>query len=118
MGVSEGHKKTKNTMRFGERIVKPKSTMQSSSRLTVSPAVELVLQPGDCVLQSFVPLLLPLVFLLPLLRRQLNVHRHRILNGLCSGEKKKKKEIAQTGMNPEPKTVPKKIYLQPVLGQY
>ena len=57
--------------------------------LTVPPAVELVLQPGDGVPQGLVLLLLPLIFLLPLLCRQLDVHGDSVLDGLCSGGRKK-----------------------------
>lgn len=55
--------------------------------LTVPPAVELVLQPGDGVPQGLILLLLPFILLLPLFRRQLNVHRDCVLDGLCSGER-------------------------------
>lgn len=55
--------------------------------LTVPPAVELVLQPGDGVPQGLILLLLPFILLLPLFCRQLNVHGDRVLDGLCSGER-------------------------------
>lgn len=56
--------------------------------LTVPPAVELVLQPGDGAPQGLILLLLPFILLLPLFCRQLNVHGDRVLDGLCSGGKK------------------------------
>lgn len=52
--------------------------------LTVPPAAEFSLQPLDDVLQTLVLLFLLLVLFLPLLRRQLQVHRHRVLDGLSS----------------------------------
>lgn len=52
--------------------------------LTVPPAVEFSLQPLDDAFQALVLLLLLLVFLLPLLSRQLQVHGHRVLDGLGS----------------------------------
>lgn len=55
--------------------------------LTVPPAIELILEPGDGVPQGLVLLLLPFILLLPLLRRQLHVHAHRVLDGLRSGHK-------------------------------
>lgn len=57
--------------------------------LTVPPAVELVLQPGDGVPQGLVLLLLSLILLLPLFCCQLNIHSDSVLDGLCSerGEK-------------------------------
>lgn len=53
--------------------------------LTISPAVQLILQPRDGVPQGLVLLLLSLILLLPLLCCQLNVHCHCVLDGLCSG---------------------------------
>ena len=50
--------------------------------LTVSPAVELSLQPQDGFLQSLVLLLLLLELLLPLLRRQLQVDGGGVPDGL------------------------------------
>lgn len=52
--------------------------------LTIPPAVEFGLQLLDGAFQALVLLLLLLVFLLPLLGRQLQVDRHRVLDGLGS----------------------------------
>lgn len=57
---------------------------------TVPPAVELVLQPGDGVLESLVLLFLPFILLLPLLCCQLHVDTHCVLNGLCSESENRK----------------------------
>jgi len=57
----------------------------SQQPLTVPPAVKLRLQPLDDALQALVLVLLLLVLLLPLLGRQLQVHGHRVLDGLGSG---------------------------------
>lgn len=55
--------------------------------LTLPPAVELVLQPVDGVLQRLVLLLLFLPLALPLLGGQLHVQGHRVLYSLRPGEK-------------------------------
>lgn len=52
---------------------------------TFSPALQLVLQFLDHDAQTAVLLFLLLVFLLPLLGRQLQVHRYCVLNGFSSG---------------------------------
>lgn len=52
--------------------------------VTISPAVDLGLQPQDGVLHSLVLLLLLFVLLLPLLRRQLQVDGGGVPNGLGS----------------------------------
>lgn len=52
--------------------------------LTVTPVVKLRLQSLDVLFQVLVLLLLLLIFPLPLLRRQLQVHRRRVLYGLCA----------------------------------
>lgn len=62
--------------------------------LTISPAIELILQPSDGVPQGLVLFLLTLVFLLPLFCRQLNVHSHCVLDGLCSVQGKQTKSIS------------------------
>ena len=54
--------------------------------LTVPPAVELVLQPGDSVPQGLVLLLLSFILLLPLLCSQLHIDTHRVLDGLRSAK--------------------------------
>jgi len=54
------------------------------SHLTVPPAVQFSLQLLDNVFQTLVLLLLLLILLLPLFSRQLQVHRHRVLDGLSS----------------------------------
>lgn len=56
--------------------------LKSKYSLTVSPAVELSLQPQDGFLQSLVLLLLLLELLLPLLRRQLQVDGGGVPDGL------------------------------------
>lgn len=56
--------------------------------LTVPPAVELVLQPGDGVPQGLILLFLPLILLLPLLCCKLDVHTDSVLDSLCSGCRK------------------------------
>lgn len=58
--------------------------VRQSLFLTVPPAVEFGLQPLDDGLQTLVLVLLLLILLLPLLGRQLQVHRHRVLDGLGS----------------------------------
>lgn len=57
--------------------------------LTVPPAVELVLQPGDGVPQGLVLLLLSLILLLPLFCCQLNIDNDGVLDGLCSGRRER-----------------------------
>lgn len=54
--------------------------------LTAPPAVQLILEPVDCVSQCLVLLLLFLPFALPLLCCQFHIHTHLVLDGLCSGE--------------------------------
>lgn len=63
-------------------------------RLTVPPAVELSLQPLNDTLQTLVLLLLLLVFLLPLLRRQLQVHTHCVLDGFGSGRRNRRRLLS------------------------
>lgn len=72
-----------------ERLKKPLSVLCQKERNnadfhTVMPAVKLRLQPLDVLFQVLVLLLLFLIFPLPLLCRQLQVHRRRVLDGLCS----------------------------------
>lgn len=54
---------------------------------TISPAVELIFQPGNGVAERLVLLFLPLIFFLPLFRCQLHVHSHCVLNGLCPNDR-------------------------------
>lgn len=70
--------------------------------LTVPPAVELILQPGDGVPQGLSLLLLPLVLLLPLFCRQLHVHTHCVLNGLGSGNSTNRTRPLQPILNQQP----------------
>lgn len=70
--------------------------MRVCVRLTVPPAVELSLQPLNDTLQALVLLLLLLVFLLPLLCRQLQVHTHGVLDGFGSGRRNNAKVVVIT----------------------
>lgn len=63
---------------------------KSQTQFTVSPAIELRLQFLDGVLQGLVLLLLLLVLPLPLLRRQLQVDRGGVPDGLGTVMKKDK----------------------------